>query len=115
MAMFFASRENLKKLRKFSKYAKFVRRALCIAHSTHPAPMVLDINLLREDRGGNPGLVRESQQRRFASVDLVTEVQEADQAARKGMFQIFTISHYHTLSTMICPFSLEQQPNMHGK
>jgi seryl-tRNA synthetase len=53
--------------------------------------MVLDINLLREDRGGNPGLVKESQQRRFASVDLVTEVQEADQAARKGTHFIHSL------------------------
>ena len=35
---------------------------------------MLDINLLREDRGGNPELVRESQRRRFASVELVDEV-----------------------------------------
>lgn len=46
--------------------------------------MVLDINLFREDRGGNPNLVRESQQRRHASVDLVQEVIEADQAHRSA-------------------------------
>jgi hypothetical protein len=36
--------------------------------------MPIDVNLLREDRGGNPELVRESQRRRFASVELVDEV-----------------------------------------
>ena len=36
--------------------------------------MPIDINLLREDRGGNPELVRESQRRRFASVELVDQV-----------------------------------------
>lgn len=47
--------------------------------------MVLDVNLFRKDKGGNPDLVRESQQRRFASVDLVQEVIDADTAARKCM------------------------------
>lgn len=36
--------------------------------------MPIDINLLREDRGGNPALVKESQRRRFASVELVDQV-----------------------------------------
>lgn len=36
--------------------------------------MPIDINLLREDRGGNPELVKESQRRRFASVELVDQV-----------------------------------------
>lgn len=45
--------------------------------------MVLDINIFRKDKGGNPDLVRTSQERRFASVDLVQEVIDADNAARK--------------------------------
>ena len=36
--------------------------------------MPIDINLLRISRGGNPDLVRESQKKRFASVELVDEV-----------------------------------------
>jgi len=48
---------------------------------------VLDINLFREDKGGNPNLVRESQQRRFASVDLVQEVIDADALHRKTKHQ----------------------------
>jgi len=36
--------------------------------------MPLDINLLRTDRGGNPELVKESQRRRNASVELVDEI-----------------------------------------
>lgn len=48
--------------------------------------MVLDVNLFRgEDKGGNPNLVRESQQRRFASVDLVQEVIDADGLFRSSM------------------------------
>ena len=48
-----------------------------------PAAM-LDINLFREDRGGNPELVRESQRRRFADVGLVDKVLEHDEEWRKG-------------------------------
>ncbi len=36
--------------------------------------MPIDINLLRVDRGGDPELVRESQRRRFAPVELVDQV-----------------------------------------
>ncbi|KAI9323336.1 seryl-tRNA synthetase [Dichotomocladium elegans] len=35
---------------------------------------MLDINLLLEDRGGNPEIVKESQRRRGASVELVDEI-----------------------------------------
>ncbi|CAM9576559.1 unnamed protein product [Chrysoparadoxa australica] len=40
--------------------------------------MPIDINLLREDKGGDPEKVRESQRRRFASVELVDELLEQD-------------------------------------
>lgn len=48
--------------------------------------MVLDINLFREEKGGNPELVRESQRRRFADASLVDRVIEKDEAWRKGTF-----------------------------
>ena len=35
---------------------------------------MIDINLLRVDKGGNPELVRESQRKRGASVELVDEI-----------------------------------------
>ena len=35
---------------------------------------MLDINLLRVEKGGNPELVKESQRRRFADVALVDKV-----------------------------------------
>ncbi|KAL0299129.1 UNVERIFIED_CONTAM: Serine--tRNA ligase [Sesamum radiatum] len=34
---------------------------------------MLDINLFREEKGGNPEKIRESQRRRFANVDLIDE------------------------------------------
>jgi len=47
--------------------------------------MVLDINLFREKKGGNPDLIRESQRRRFADpaeVDRIIEMDEAWRVAR---------------------------------
>ncbi len=45
---------------------------------------MLDIGLFRAGRpGGNPDLVRESQRKRFAKVELVDQVIEADEQWRK--------------------------------
>jgi hypothetical protein len=49
-------------------------------HSLVAVP--IDINLLREEKGGNPEIVRESQRRRHASVELVDEVIELDRQWR---------------------------------
>lgn len=40
--------------------------------------MPIDINLLRPEKGGNPDIVRESQRRRFASVEQVDVVMDLD-------------------------------------
>lgn len=45
---------------------------------------MLDINKLREDRGGEPDLVRDSQRRRGISPDSVDECIAADKAWSKG-------------------------------
>jgi len=45
---------------------------------------MLDINLFREYKGGNPEIVRESQRRRYADVSLVDKVIELDEAWRKS-------------------------------
>lgn len=44
---------------------------------------MLDINLFREDKGNNPEIIRESQRRRFASVELVDEVIQLDKEWRQ--------------------------------
>ena len=44
---------------------------------------MLDINLFRVEKGGNPELIRESQRRRFANIELVDEVIALDEQARK--------------------------------
>ncbi|CAN6301917.1 unnamed protein product [Urochloa humidicola] len=49
---------------------------------------MLDINLFRTDKGGNPDLIRESQRRRSASVELVDEVIALDKAWRERQFEL---------------------------
>lgn len=44
--------------------------------------MPLDITLFRDYQGGNPDLIRESQRRRFASVELVDEIIQKDEEWR---------------------------------
>ncbi|XP_059648537.1 serine--tRNA ligase [Cornus florida] len=49
---------------------------------------MLDINLFRVDKGQNPEIIRESQRRRFADVDLVDEVIRLDEQWRKRQFEL---------------------------
>ncbi|RYR54274.1 hypothetical protein Ahy_A06g029536 isoform C [Arachis hypogaea] len=52
---------------------------------------MLDINLFREEKGHNPELIRESQRRRFASVELVDDVINLDKEWRKRQFELETL------------------------
>jgi seryl-tRNA synthetase len=54
--------------------------------------MPIDIKLLREDAGGNPELVRESQRRRFADVTLVDQVLEKDAEWRKSKYRLDSLA-----------------------
>lgn len=54
--------------------------------------MPLDINLFRANAGGNPELIRESQRRRFASVEIVDEIIAKDE---KGRHLTGTIDDLH--------------------
>lgn len=58
------------------------------------ADMPIDINLLREGRGGDPEAVRESQRRRFASVELVDQVRHA---AAREVFVLHTALPPHSI------------------
>ncbi|KAL0642800.1 hypothetical protein Bca4012_041090 [Brassica carinata] len=49
---------------------------------------MLDINLFREEKGKDPEIIRESQRRRFASVDLVDEVINLDKEWRQRQFEV---------------------------
>ena len=44
---------------------------------------MLDINLFREEKGHNPEIIRESQRRRFASVEIVDEIIHLDKEWRQ--------------------------------
>ncbi|VDO20305.1 unnamed protein product [Brugia timori] len=48
--------------------------------------MVLDIDLFREEKGGDPELVRDSQRKRYKDVKLVDDVIDYDQRWRRDRF-----------------------------
>lgn len=50
---------------------------------TSPAKMVLDLDLFREDRGGNPTKIRENQGKRYKDASMVDKVISADSEWRK--------------------------------
>eukprot|EP00249_Psilotum_nudum_P013410 c24313_g1_i1 orf=192-1334(+) len=49
---------------------------------------MLDINLFRKEKGGNPEIIRESQRRRFASVELVDEIIQLDATWRQRQHEV---------------------------
>ncbi|OVA05496.1 Aminoacyl-tRNA synthetase [Macleaya cordata] len=49
---------------------------------------MLDINLFREDKGNNPELIRESQRRRFANVEIIDEIIRLDKEWRQRQFEL---------------------------
>ncbi|KAI3707137.1 hypothetical protein L6452_25388 [Arctium lappa] len=49
---------------------------------------MLDINLFREEKGHNPEIIRESQRRRFASVEIVDEIIHLDKEWRQRQFEL---------------------------
>lgn len=55
---------------------------------------MLDINLFREEKGNNPEIIRDSQRKRFASVDLVDEIIELDKEWRQRMYRITIIESF---------------------
>ena len=58
---------------------------LCVAnHVAVPSRgMVLDVELFRADKGGDPDKIRENQRKRFKDVSYVDKVVEADTKWRK--------------------------------
>jgi seryl-tRNA synthetase len=49
---------------------------------------MLDINLFRAEKGFDPEIVRESQRRRYASVEIVDEVINLDKEWRQRQFEL---------------------------
>ncbi|KAL6044637.1 Cytosolic seryl-tRNA synthetase [Balamuthia mandrillaris] len=50
--------------------------------------MVLDITLFRKEAGGDPDIIRESQRRRYASVEVVDEIIALDEKWRQMTFEL---------------------------
>ena len=65
--------------------------------------MVLDIELFRVDKGGNPDKIRENQRKRFKDVSYVDKVIEADTKWRKCeppvSIEFMLIIHYSKISS----------------
>ena len=57
--------------------------SLSAAEEASIAVMVLDIDLFRAEKGGDPDRIRKSQKDRFKDVTLVDKVVEHDEAWRK--------------------------------
>lgn len=53
--------------------------------------MVLDIELFRSEKGGDPAKIKENQAKRFDDVTLVDKVLEADATWRKRVFNLLLI------------------------
>ena len=69
--------------------------------------MVLDIDLFREEKGGNPQLIRQSQEKRFQNPAIVDRVIEYDQEWRGGLCQFpFTLITLSCLQKNFEKFSL---------
>ena len=51
--------------------------------------MVLDIELFRSEKGGDPQKIRDNQAKRFKDVGLVDKIVEADQKWRKCRHTIY--------------------------
>lgn len=64
---------------------------------------MLDINLFRVEKGNDPEIVRESQRRRFASVEVVDEVIHLDKEWRQR--KAFLVSYLSKSFILFC-FSL---------
>lgn len=61
-------------------------------HSPEPTgTMVLDLDLFRTDKGGDPEIVRETQRKRFKDVTLVDKLVAADTEWRKCKTLLFQL------------------------
>lgn len=52
---------------------------------------MLDINLFRVEKGNHPEIIRESQRRRFASVEVVDEIINLDKQFRQRKYSLFAL------------------------
>jgi seryl-tRNA synthetase len=68
---------------------------------------MLDINLFRVEKGGNPEIIRESQRRRFANVDIVDEIIAIDKQWRQRISHSLSLCvNFATLEFFFLLFSV---------
>jgi hypothetical protein len=73
---------------------------------------MLDIAMFREEKGGNPDLIRESQRRRFESVELVDEVIAKDQEWRDGLLPLWRSPFLLTFPPqLVVPLMKQTEPS----
>uniref|UniRef100_A0A0N5ARU6 serine--tRNA ligase n=1 Tax=Syphacia muris TaxID=451379 RepID=A0A0N5ARU6_9BILA len=63
--------------------------------------MVLDIDLFRKEKGGNPDLIRESQRKRYKDVTLVDKVIDYDVKWRKGRFEMDNLNRLKNVCSKV--------------
>eukprot|EP00105_Crassostrea_gigas_P015400 XP_011432385.1 PREDICTED: serine--tRNA ligase, cytoplasmic [Crassostrea gigas] len=63
--------------------------------------MVLDIELFRADKGGNPDKIKENQAKRFKDVTLVDKVVENDTQWRKKRFRADLLNKQKNLCSKV--------------
>ncbi|XP_062014626.1 serine--tRNA ligase-like [Rosa rugosa] len=74
---------------------------------------MLDINLFREEKGNNPQIIRESQKRRFKSVEIVDEVIQLDKQWRQRQFELENLkkefNKINTINKKVAQFRISGQ------
>jgi len=72
---------------------------------------MIDINLFRANKGGNPDLIKESQRKRGASVEIVDEIVDLDNQWVKARFNADAINkEINAINKQIGAFHKAKKP-----
>ncbi|KAL4002917.1 serine--tRNA ligase [Acanthocheilonema viteae] len=71
--------------------------------------MVLDIDLFREEKGGDPEMIRDSQRKRYKDVKLVDDVIDYDQRWRKHRFSADNFNRLINLCSKVIGDKMKKQ------
>lgn len=67
--------------------------------------MVLDLDLFRVDKGGDPALIRETQEKRFKDPGLVDQLVKADSEWRRCKYQELAVSLESLMASEVTAYS----------
>nr|6GIR_A Chain A, Serine--tRNA ligase, cytoplasmic [Arabidopsis thaliana] len=71
---------------------------------------MVDINLFREEKGNNPEIIRESQRRRFASVEIVDEIIKLDKEWRQRQFEVDSFrKEFNKLNKQVAQLKIKKE------